>query len=422
MKKLILIIAIPLLVFCEKQHPPTCEIISPIERTEFIRGELVTISVDAYDSDGTVKEVRFFIDGIGITSIKDFPYNYMWETQEVELGIHTIRAIAIDDNNLEGEASIALRIAIYGPSVTTGEITQITANSAVCSGEVTDDGGSVVTEKGFCWSENTTPTVEDNKVTSGSGSGSFNTTISGLEPFTNYNIRAFATNEKGTAYGEQKMFTTTDNSFIDVRDGKEYEFVTIGTQIWMAENLSFLPSINHPAHGDQSNPCYYVHDYYGNNVDEAKSSAFYISDGVLYNWTAATKACPDGWHLPLIEEWEVLVTFLTENGYGYGGSGDDIGKSLASKMGWNETKILGTIGNNQETNNSSGFNAFPNGVRASYNGGIFEPHGADATFWSATPASASSKILYRHLHAEREKLFQYPNYRDYGFAVRCIKD
>lgn len=422
MKKLIMLLIIPLFFYCcEKDHPPTCEIISPEAGSEFIRGEIITVSVDANDSDGSVKEVRFYIDGMGITAVQTFPYNYVWDTGEVELGIHIIRAVAIDDENLEGETSLEIVIALYEPNVITGVVKEITSNSAICSGEVINDGGSEVSERGICWSVYPDPYINDNKVESGIGLGSFEALIDNLEPITSYYVKAYAINEKGTSYGEQQLFTTTDNVFTDSRDGKQYHFVTLGLQTWMAENLTYLPAVSPPTSGSEDSPHYYVYDYYGSSQAEAKLSPHYSSEGTLYNWRAAKISCPDGWHLPSDDEWNVLTDYLITNGFGYENSGSDIGKSMASTSGWTSAPATGTIGNDQGTNNSSGFEAFPNGIRQPYDGGAFEPYGADATFWSSTTASVV-KAWYRHLHTEQAGLYRYPNYISFGFAVRCVKD
>lgn len=94
------------------------------------------------------------------------------------------------------------------PTITTSEVTEITRTTAVSGGNIADDGGAIVTERGVCWSTGEEPTINDNKTEDGSGSGSFTSIISGLEPNTTYYLRAYAINESGTAYGEQQVFTT----------------------------------------------------------------------------------------------------------------------------------------------------------------------------------------------------------------------
>ena len=97
------------------------------------------------------------------------------------------------------------------PVVTTSDVTDVTQNTAVSGGNVTDDGGSSVTARGVCWSTSQNPTVSDNHTTDGNGTGIFTSNITNLTANTTYYVRAYATNEKGTSYGEQKSFTTLQN-------------------------------------------------------------------------------------------------------------------------------------------------------------------------------------------------------------------
>ncbi|MBQ9474014.1 MAG: carboxypeptidase regulatory-like domain-containing protein [Bacteroidales bacterium] len=94
------------------------------------------------------------------------------------------------------------------PAVTTGSVSSVTANSAVCSGNVNSDGGYAVTAKGFCWSTSQYPTVTDAHSNNGSGIGSFNGGLSNLRVSTTYYVRSYATNNVGTAYGAEVCFTT----------------------------------------------------------------------------------------------------------------------------------------------------------------------------------------------------------------------
>jgi len=94
------------------------------------------------------------------------------------------------------------------PAVTTNTVSNITATSATCGGNVTSSGGANVTAKGVCWSTTQNPTVSNSHTTNGSGTGSFTSSMSNLTPNTTYYVRAYATNDAGTAYGEQRTFTT----------------------------------------------------------------------------------------------------------------------------------------------------------------------------------------------------------------------
>lgn len=93
---------------------------------------------------------------------------------------------------------------------------------------------------------------------------------------------------------------------------KIYETVIIDGKEWMAENLAYLPSVNTNRDLSQTEPRYYVLDYEGTNDNEAKKTKNYKTFGVLYNWSAAMEACPDGWHLPTTGEWEQLIHYIEE--------------------------------------------------------------------------------------------------------------
>ena len=95
------------------------------------------------------------------------------------------------------------------PSVTTTAITKITETSAVAGGNVTSDGNASVTERGVVYGIKQNPTTDDNKLSSGNGTGEFTCNLTDLQPNTIYYVRAYATNEKGTAYGEELNFTTS---------------------------------------------------------------------------------------------------------------------------------------------------------------------------------------------------------------------
>lgn len=95
------------------------------------------------------------------------------------------------------------------PTVETRDVTAIYGQNVVCSGNVTFDGGKSVTEKGICYSTSKNPTISDKKVISlTSGVGAYSCLLENLDSKTTYYIRAYAINEKGVGYGQQKQFTT----------------------------------------------------------------------------------------------------------------------------------------------------------------------------------------------------------------------
>ncbi|HOP46299.1 MAG TPA: hypothetical protein PK874_01445 [Desulfobacteraceae bacterium] len=94
------------------------------------------------------------------------------------------------------------------PAVTTAGISNITATTATCGGNVSDEGGAPVTARGVCWSTSANPTTSDSITSDGSGAGVFTSSLTGLSPLTTYYVRAYATNFYGTVYGDERIFIT----------------------------------------------------------------------------------------------------------------------------------------------------------------------------------------------------------------------
>ena len=128
------------------------------------------------------------------------------------------------------------------PTVITGEVTNITVSSAKCRGEVASDGNGTVTAYGHCWSTTPNPTIEENDGTEGSGNIAkpFTSPMTNLEPNTTYYVRAYATNEIGTAYGEEVIFTTSPiegtangHSWVDLGlpSGKKWATCNVGATL-----------------------------------------------------------------------------------------------------------------------------------------------------------------------------------------------
>jgi len=94
------------------------------------------------------------------------------------------------------------------PQLTTSAISAILAFTATSGGNVIYDGGSPVTTRGICYSTSPTPTTANFSIANGTGSGSFVSNLTGLTQVTTYYVRAYATNNVGTTYGNELSFTT----------------------------------------------------------------------------------------------------------------------------------------------------------------------------------------------------------------------
>jgi len=96
------------------------------------------------------------------------------------------------------------------PTVTTSSISNIGQNNATGGGNVISEGNSPVTARGVCWSTSSSPTIKDQNTSDGSGVGGFVSNISGLTANTQYFVRAYATNNTGTSYGDEETFVTAE--------------------------------------------------------------------------------------------------------------------------------------------------------------------------------------------------------------------
>lgn len=210
----------------------------------------------------------------------------------------------------------------------------------------------------------------------------------------------------------EKYFS--EDTYTDPRDSNVYKMVKIGSQTWMAENLRYLPSVVGPTKESNRTPYYYVYDYDGTNVDAAKASINYGIYGVLYNWRAAMKACPPGWHLPSNSEWKELTDFL---------GGESVAGSKLKETGTSHWDLWGF----NDGTNESGFTGLPGGERRenSYwnNWYNFQSIGGAAFWWSSTKKNYMPNAYCIQLHDSNPMVSSgmYPSL-EHGFSVRCIRD
>jgi len=196
-------------------------------------------------------------------------------------------------------------------------------------------------------------------------------------------------------------------AFSDSRDGYVYKTVKIGNQTWLAENMRYLPSVVPSATGSEITPHYYVYDFEGTNVTDAKATFNYATYGVLYNREAALTCCPNGWHLPSKAEWDQLIDFL---------GGETIAGGKLKEMGlvhWNSPNTGAT--------DEVGFTALPGGFR-NFNGG-YGFIGNAGGFWTSSLLDADFAI-YKNLPASNGQVFQSTTLVNMGIGmtVRCIKN
>ena len=207
-------------------------------------------------------------------------------------------------------------------------------------------------------------------------------------------------------------FATSANAqgtFTDKRDGKVYNSVKIGAQLWMAENLNFKT---------ERSWCY--------NNDESNC----IKYGRLYNWEAAKKVClgmGGKWRLPTNEDWDSLMKAAggVRKVVEYDGDKHIIysnaGITLKSESGW----VSGGTDDYK-------FLAMPGG-RRNYGDGSFDNVRKAGYWWSATEhiggdvhyryyPNYAGDAHYRHMNSNDECVREDRNDKNYGFSVRCVSE
>lgn len=157
-----------------------------------------------------------------------------------------LRAFASTSNEVYYGREIEFStLEIVLPVVTTSDVTNISSSTAECGGNVTNDGNSNQTTKGVCWSSSSNPTVNDYNTDDGNATGTFSSSITNLSANSTYYVRAYAQNEAGTAYGDEKYFITL---FGPPPTGPCN--ITSGNSSNTPYNLSIIPSTNIYNFGD----------------------------------------------------------------------------------------------------------------------------------------------------------------------------
>jgi uncharacterized protein (TIGR02145 family) len=214
---------------------------------------------------------------------------------------------------------------------------------------------------------------------------------------------------------------TTEGTFRDRRDGRVYQWVKLGDQIWMAENLAYLPQINGRKEYSNYDECYYVYEYAGKNRLEATDEESFAKYGVLYNLPAARKACPKGWHLPGQYEYARLGDFLQEQSAPpaetplVASASPDLWIPVTSRplspedaAACSESPVPMDL-------------LFRAGGRYDYSAPKFRDAGARAFYWTSSTFAPGQSFFITFNRGDRQ--FRENHVSEmHGFSVRCIKD
>jgi uncharacterized protein (TIGR02145 family) len=319
------------------------------------------------------------------------------------------------------------------PTITTSSPSSVGMDSVVIGGNITNDGGSSIVLRGVCYSTSPNPNMGNSRTEDGSGIGSFNTVLRGLNPSTTYYARSYAKNSNGVVvYGNEVSFTTSaplpgvrcpgTPTVTDI-DGNIYNTVQIGNQCWTQSNLkvskyrngdSIPTGLNNSQWNSTTSGAYAIY-----NNDPVNDGLY----GKLYNHYAVTDSrglCPTGWHVPSDGEWNVMVKYLDPNADTVCGGcwqSNIAGGALKSTAmqptpgGWNPPNTGAT--------NSSGFTALPGGFRN--DDGDFTNMPNNGCWWSSS-VSFGSHAWYRSLYETNSFIPRHPNTPTHGVSVRCLKD
>jgi uncharacterized protein (TIGR02145 family) len=279
-----------------------------------------------------------------------------------------IRAYAVNSMGVAYGNEISFTTSPDIPSVAIDQLYNVTNTTVEVSGMVISENGASVATKGACWSLTANPTIADSKtILYGSGTGIFSSTMSGLTPGTLYHIRTYATNSAGTGYSADYTITTlAAQTFCEI--------VKAQVKKWL---------------------CIPVAGY-----------------GALYNWYAVnyningTSIAPTGWHVPTLNDWNVLRVYL-----GWTGCGDHLKET--GTVRWPEPNSTAT--------NDTGFTGRPGGYRRI--DGIFADIGLNGYFWHAD-LNIGNTYGYMNLVSISDFLGNGwgITYANHGVNIRCVKD
>ena len=242
-------------------------------------------------------------------------------------------------------------------------------------------------------------------------------------------IPSSSSTSSSSSEGNGSYYNSTAKTLTDYRDNQVYKTTTIGSQIWMAENLKYR-YVKPTMELDSSSFCY---GDVGTGDRGAANCSVY---GRLYLWSAAIDStgmasaatpkfcgdgtqceltgtvrgiCPDGWHLPSREEWRALVVYVDGSIAEYGAS-NVAGKKLKSTTRWNSGNGL----------DSYGFSGLPSGYRGPYSNGD-KSIGEITFFWGSTQYSNANAWIMR-LNDNADAAIVTSNDKDSRFPIRCLKD
>ena len=308
------------------------------------------------------------------------------------------------------------------PTLTTTAISGIQNNSSLSGGNITSDGGSNVTVRGVVWSTSQNPTIAlTTKTNNGSGIGTFTSNLSGLNPNTQYYVRSYATNNVGTAYGNEISFTTTNVNYASMYPTGTVFCNNVVTAVvnvinpttgktWMDRNLGASQVATSSADAQSYGDLY----QWGRRADghqcrnsattatlsstnQPSFGAFIFAPNPPFDWRSpqninlwqgvngVNNPCPSGYRLPTETELN------------------------AERLSWSSNNATGAFGSPLK---------LPLAGNRDWSNGILSGLGTVGWYWSSSVSNTNSRFLA----IESGNASIAPIYRAIGFSVRCLKD
>lgn len=299
------------------------------------------------------------------------------------------------------------------PVISTVEVFSISSNAITIKSTILSEEEVPLLEQGVYWGIAPNLSMNDNKVGGNMSDDVMYCRVEMLQPGTKYYVKVFAKNERGIRFGEEIEFVT--NSTISDIDGNGYNTVTLGTQVWMVENLKTvryndgteIPAANETTDWESfEGPAYSWYNH---------SMAVEDLYGALYNWEVVKsgKLCPAGWRIPTDEEWQTLIDYC---------GGEQIAASFLKKTGadWDTP---------ENATNYSGFCALPGGTSSAVLGS-FSGEGMLGAWWTSTIDYSYDvnegrflvrKMINQNSAVEKDGGLERGGYLNF-LSVRCIKE
>lgn len=424
----------------EEKKAPTCKIISPADGQEIVRGDTVTILLDAEDTDGTIADWTLQINEFEIEGLTPQYLNYTWITTNMSKGGHAIKAMVSDNHGLTSSDEITITIVPSAIKPLRGAealISDAQTEKVVYPGNLPEAAFEAVDTSGIApylvsflnlssdysigpttwywdFGDGTTST-EEHPVHEYSSIGVFSVSL-----IVSNNIGSDTSTIERYIISRSPALSCPGAPTVTDADGNVYNTVVIGNQCWMKENLNVGVMITDPNVQEENGV---IEKYCYNGLPENCDKY-----GGLYNWKEMMQyndtpgvqgICPVGWHVPTDEEWKILEGEVDNEldypnpdwDYAYSSRGTDAGLMLKAEEGWNLWESAGITGNGLDL---YGFKALPGG--ASLNAHTYTLEGYSAFWWTSTDRFRR-EVIHRADYIGRLPVVWYA-----GNSVRCLKD